>query len=71
MGKVRALHWKMQQVCGHRGVGRDSTHADNRKGPLIEASFLLRQLEAAYETAVCPFPNTLVCVLASGRGLLA
>ena len=48
---ILALHKKLQRVCGHRGVGRDKRHTDNRKGPTIEATFLHRQLANAYELA--------------------
>ncbi len=48
---VLALHKKLQRVCGHRGVGRDRRHTDNRKGPSIEATQLHRQLTKAYEQA--------------------
>jgi hypothetical protein len=48
---ILSLHKKLQRVCGHRGVGRDSHHTDNRKGPTTEATFLHRQLADAYEKA--------------------
>ncbi len=48
---IRDIHHRLQVVCGHRGVGRDSSHIDNRKGPSVEATFLFRQLEKAYTDA--------------------
>ena len=48
---ILAIHKKLQHVCGHRGVGRDRHHTDNRKGPTIEATFLHRQLADAYARA--------------------
>jgi hypothetical protein len=48
---VLALHKKLQRECGHRGVGRDRRHTDNRKGPSVEATHLHRQLAKAYAQA--------------------
>jgi hypothetical protein len=48
---ILALHKRLQRVCGHRGVGRDRRHTDNRKGPSVEATHLHRQLAKAYAQA--------------------
>ena len=48
---IRGIHRKLQRKCGHRGVGRDRYHTDNRKGPSPDATYLFRQLEKTYADA--------------------
>eukprot|EP00292_Cryptomonas_paramecium_P010011 CAMPEP_0113692096 /NCGR_PEP_ID=MMETSP0038_2-20120614/18874_1 /TAXON_ID=2898 /ORGANISM="Cryptomonas paramecium" /LENGTH=272 /DNA_ID=CAMNT_0000613929 /DNA_START=173 /DNA_END=988 /DNA_ORIENTATION=+ /assembly_acc=CAM_ASM_000170 len=48
---IRFLHHRLQRECGHRGVGRDSRHIDNQKGPPQTAVALYKKLLKVYDNA--------------------